>query len=374
MPDLRSFARSIYCDQFMIRPRLRPLAVAAVIAGAVATVTLFVPPPKFILRQIALAAAPDLISGVDAEDGRARRLLKRTLSSYVQIAVASHLSATVPVEGRRDEEILYDFMRIVRARTLNHLQFDHGPRTWPMLLTGAGFCDQINAAVAQLAASHFSRTEIYALWDPVRKTSPHTIGRVWSERRKEWLYFDAFWDEPTIYTRDSVGRPHFVALFPPQHVPGRGPRLTMEYALDGTPLSSFPRTFGQFLITRSLHGGATNVATAANAYSSSNDDGDWGMLKSPASPAVKPPATPIQPRRAGGEKTGAEQKAAERDTYELISRRFLAARFDHLFTGEAPLDEYRNIAAVGMRQSDPRTQYVARLASSLVKAHRNGNR
>ncbi len=72
----------------------------------------------------------------------------------------------------------------------------------PAILRGTGYCDQINGFAAHRLARSFPHAQAWALVDPETGISPHTIGRVWSDQRNEWLYFDTFFQGVTIFRRN----------------------------------------------------------------------------------------------------------------------------------------------------------------------------
>jgi hypothetical protein len=126
---------------------------------------------------------------------------------------------------------------------LNQTQVPHLPRRWSSLASGLGWCDQINGAAARVAAHAFKRAQLYALYDAAHKTSPHTIGRVWSDGRNDWLYFDAFYETPVVFARKQNGAPEFVAM---GHTAmrSRGPAPEGVYRLRGWVMNEYRPSFG----------------------------------------------------------------------------------------------------------------------------------
>src|SRR5947207_3978232 len=158
---------------------------------------LFVTPPRQVLTGLVNHFPTAVLSGSEA-DTRVTRVFKRSLQLYIGSALASYLAARIEAAGESDEAILLRIMERVREVVLNQRQVPHAARTWSSLVSGLGYCDQINGEAAHVASHHFPRAQIYALYDAVRQSSPHSIGRVWSDTRRDWLYFDASADQPVI--------------------------------------------------------------------------------------------------------------------------------------------------------------------------------
>ncbi|MDP9348745.1 MAG: hypothetical protein M3P24_06345, partial [Gemmatimonadota bacterium] len=79
--------------------------------------------------------------------------------------------------------------------------------------------------------------------------SPHTVGRVWSPERQEWLYFDIFWGGVVVFRQLPGGGLEFLARegVPPDR-PGE-PQLRELYALveHGQTLNEYRSTFLGYL-------------------------------------------------------------------------------------------------------------------------------
>src|SRR5207249_2183247 len=61
-----------------------------------------------------------------------------------------------------------------------------------------------------VASHRFRRAQLYALYDAAHKSSPHTIGRIWSDERRDWLYFDASFDTPIMFAKRGGGALEFI--------------------------------------------------------------------------------------------------------------------------------------------------------------------
>ncbi len=228
-------------------------------------VVLFAPPPRPLLRGLVSYSYPFLMEGDSAGASRVARLSKKLLRVYVNVALARTLADRVLEEGGSDEEILGRMLAEVRAIVLTPAaprDVRFATESWPALLSGVGYCDQVNAIVCRMAAHHFPKAELVALMAADGASSPHAIGRVWSEHRGQWLYFDAFFATPVIFTREGDG-PRFLSVDGGVSMPSRGVAPPEIYALAERTLSDFPGTFGMYLIRRATSGSLDPEESAA---------------------------------------------------------------------------------------------------------------
>jgi hypothetical protein len=346
--------------------RLKVIAALGILALMAGAFVLFVTPPPMLIKQVAISSSAWLMAGSVPSDGPVTRLAKRFLGAYIQTSIAGNLVKPVETSRESDEQVLHRIMVIVRSKTFNHLQFGHAPQTWPILVSGAGYCDQINAAVATLAAHRFPRAEVFAMWDPVKKTSPHTIGRVWSPQKNDWLYYDAFFAEPVVYTMDAKG-PHFLRADASAIIPKRGQPDAGLYELGGNPMGNFTPTFAGYVASRLKSGGVKNAATAENTAVALNvqralqiearEESVDAEAKAKAVAALIPEAS-----------VSADEK--ER-AFESIAKAFVTARMDHVFGEEVPVEEYRRIAADPDAKLDQRAENIAELARTFAETSKN---
>jgi hypothetical protein len=325
----------------MLLPRFRWfVAYTLTVFLGLAALVLFVPPPRPLLRQLALYSSDTLMRG---ESGAGARLLR----GFVQSSIAAHMANDAAAEGGSDEEILMRMMLRVRRTVLNarnELDTRYDARHWPALVSGLGYCDQINGAVCSVAAHRFGRVELFALYDRVNLASPHTIGRVWSERRGEWLYFDAAFATPVVFTKDAAGKPHIVRSEPRSPFSPREDVPPGSYDLPGWPMARFPRTFAMYIyyrlrppFDRQIVAGADGEASSANA----------GVLTTP--PVLTLAATSYPPERADARRSDA--------VYQRVAREYLEARIDHLL-GIPSRDAYRAVASADAVEDDRATEMI----------------
>lgn len=163
---------------------------------------LFLTPPPSLLRGMAATFPSDLVGGSESREGLSR-IFGRTLEVYTRSALAAYVAERAQVNDA-SPAALARAIRAVRETVLTYEEVPHPARTWSALVVGFGYCDQVNAAVGRVSARAFDNVQLYALFDPVRRLSPHTIGRAWSGELKEWIYFDAMFDEPVLFLRHGA--------------------------------------------------------------------------------------------------------------------------------------------------------------------------
>jgi hypothetical protein len=195
----------------------------------------------------------------------------------------------------------------------------------------------VNAAVAAIAARRFEKAELYALVDSASGSSPHTIGRVWSSKRGEWLYFDAFYADAVIFTKDSTGSPRFLETDDPRVI-SRGEISRETYSMGGVRLSGFRSTFGRYL---------------------------WTRLTEEKPPTFPPPLGPVAVGPPANPFPGRDDAV-----FRKVARAYAAARVEDLF-GERPVEGYRKIAADPLCQRDERAWEIAVLARAMADADEN---
>ena len=225
----------------------RRLLISVVTVIVVAGWVLFVRPPRPVIRALVNAFPTAVLTGSDADTG-VTRFFKRSLHLYVKSALASYVAERLDTENDRDEAALLRIIAHVRGITLNQTQVPHAAKTWLSLASGLGYCDQINGVVAHVASHRFRRAQLYALYDAAHKSSPHTIGRIWSDERRDWLYFDASFDTPIMFAKRSDGAPEFIDARA-RAIVSRGRPAIDLYSLPGWVMNEYrPSVAGQLEI------------------------------------------------------------------------------------------------------------------------------
>jgi len=303
----------------MVKSWRRWLGIALPVTAAAGWV-LFVPPPPHLLAALVNRFPTAVLSGSETDTGMTR-VFKRSLQLYVGSALASYLAARIEARGESDETILLRIMERVRGVVLNQQQVPHAARTWSSLASGLGYCDQINGEAARVASHHFRRAQIYALYDTVRHSSPHSIGRVWSGARRDWLYFDASGDKPVIFSKGRSGAPAFVDARG-HDIATRG-RVAVElYSLPGWVMNEYrPSVAGHIAAALSERFSHPSMPAVE-----ARNEGARTQSSSPAAPVPGP----IPSAQA---KNDPAPWAVDDGVFERVAAAYAAARLAHLLGG-----------------------------------------
>jgi hypothetical protein len=332
----------------------------AVLLALVVAYPLVGPLPRPVVRALVQANGDWILSNyLDSPDGSPRRL--RNAGRKVLVTVALHDLAGEVAQQHRAAADAGDVRRLLavllplKEAFLNPHEVPHYASDWPVLLSGLGYCDQVNGAAAMVLAKLFPVSETYNIWDPLRRG--HTIGRVWSDEYADWLYYDVFYDEVVVFRQSPGGGIRLLAREQPQSVPGGREGMRGEaylhflgYVGGGAPMNEYRSTAGEYIVSK--------VATAVSART----------LRSVAPSRVGGAATiggpvPLLPRAVGETAALAPDPDAVRRTREA----YLAARLEHLagsWGRAAAL--YREAAGQGLRSADPDARVLGEAASLFL--------
>lgn len=322
-------------DLFRRLPRRRAAPAALLCLMAPLLPGFWVPMPLRLLRTAVVATAARTLDVERASSGLAARLdglVKTIWVNIVEYHGLAHLRRRAGPLSNAPPEVGERLVQL-RLAGLNQLDVPHTARMWSTLMSGVGFCDQLNRLGAILLAPQFSRAQTYCMNLP--SGDGHTLGRVAADGK--WLYFDAWADTPAVFTLGEDGTPQ--VLWSRRTV--RTTRVSSEidaivvrlYEATGSGwvLATYPPTLAQFWMNRIIH--PTRLRTAA-------EPGIAG-----AAPDVKPVAdcpTPVRRR---------------------IAREFVEARWEQLFGSEAESRfRYRQLASRASGYRDESVRPLIRAA------------
>jgi hypothetical protein len=347
--------------------RRRSISIILLALVAIAILVAFIPLPAPLIRVAAIESAPWLVAP-DSADGRFVRASKRIWRGYLQSSIAAYLAADVDDDSAGNDVFLLagliDRTRGLVVTTPEKLnRFD--PAEMPAIISGVGYCDQINGVVAAAAAHHFKRAELFALFDGAARITPHTIGRVWSTRRHEWLYFDAFFEEPVIFRRGPEGDITFLWTRDPRWKI-RTPAPARIYQLPGWTLTRFSSSFPGYLMERIL---PSRFAPAVEEvrrqlparWTGSSARGASSSSRFPLElstrPELSPEATMRSPLRS--------VRLRNDEVYGRVAHEFVRARVQHL-TGRPNVNSYRLVARDPSARQDDRAAELALVAGRFA--------
>lgn len=166
---------------------VRGVGVAIVALATVILLILFVPPPRPIVNL--LVERYELLAL--SRDKTGAQFVAET---WATIALAGELAERVPDGPMPEAERIGRTLVALKPLFISQTELPHSPASTTSLLSGVGWCDQVNAAGAQILARRYPIAETVAI--PATTTSAgHTIGRVWAGR---WLYFDLWADDLVV--------------------------------------------------------------------------------------------------------------------------------------------------------------------------------
>ncbi len=217
----------------------------------------FAPLPDAATRVLVRSASTWISTdyGATRRDGLhlARYVERKFVASLAEYGLAEMFRRHHPVPDEADEvSRIAARLTAVRATILSQRELPHRAGSWPVSLSGIGWCDQINGVVAMILAAEFDPVDLVGVVDPVTGAG-HTIGRAWSDDGGQWLYFDVWGDRAVVFT---AARQAQVRMLAEITVPSEAPLDASTTALLtrfwqqaplGVPFNRFGATFGEYL-------------------------------------------------------------------------------------------------------------------------------
>jgi len=126
---------------------------------------------------------------------------RKLINNYARHALIAELNERLPKVPASYDDVqkMRYYLHTIAELLVSQADFDAVPPNCALFTLGFGYCDQVNGAAAILLSHHFKKSEVYSLRYP-NGVSPHTIGRVWSDQRREWLYYDIWPMDKLIFT------------------------------------------------------------------------------------------------------------------------------------------------------------------------------
>lgn len=146
------------------------LAAGVILAGAIDWL------PRRVIRRLAMTPGA-ILRPSGNESGLIANLNAIRRGVIEQNLVRNLRRRVVVAKGGSDEARILDLLTPLKTQVLNEFLIPHQAESWPVLLAGLGWCDQVNSVGTEMLASDFPRSQIFALYDPVEESSTHTIGR-----------------------------------------------------------------------------------------------------------------------------------------------------------------------------------------------------
>jgi hypothetical protein len=308
--------------------------LATVLAAGLAVALLSITPPRPVARRILLTISDRVLFAPD-ETQRARYAVHKVLGMYLEYMIAGKMARTAAARSDLHDDVARIAYVLSRAnvRMISADEIPHSSQDWPVLVAGVGYCDQVNAAVCRILAHSFPRAQLFALHDPATGASPHTIGRVWSNERKEWLYFDAFYAQ-VVFRRTAGGGIEILSNVDN----GPNAEVLSYYRLGGWVMSEYPSTFPAFL---------ANSICKRRRSAPTPEEQPPQTASAPALPVTPAPTTPVQPVNVVS--LPVPDEAASR----RVAQTYVRARADDLFGDPNDAKKGYRLVAAATEELDP---------------------
>jgi hypothetical protein len=311
---------------------LAAVLVASLTAGA-ALAFLSITPPKPVARRMLLVVSDRALLPPRHSEGAGYALYK-IVGMYLEYTIAGKMARTAAAQRDLHGDVARIAFVLERAqqRMLSAAEVPHDPQDWPVLVAGVGYCDQVNAAICRILAHSFPRAQLFALYDPATNSSPHAIGRVWSNERHEWLYFDGFYRR-VVFRKTADGNVEILS-----DAGTRRAKSTIDalpwYRLGGWVMSEYPSTYPMYV--------ASNIRKRWQSRESPPPvlpppaQTSPALAAPPPAPAAPPPVTDTAPPPPPPNIDAASHS---------IAKAYVRARADDLF-GD-PQEAKKEYCAVG---------------------------
>jgi hypothetical protein len=172
--------------------------VAVALAGLV-TVLLFLPLPAPVLSFLADRSASWMLDPAPDRGFAAARAGRRFAGLAVQQGLADAFLDSRPLpKDLSDAERIGRRLAGLKPLLISQTELPHAPVDPPVALAGIGWCDGINGFAATVLAREFPRVEIVGVIAPGGRGG-HSFGRIWSAPASEWLYFDLWTEEVSVF-------------------------------------------------------------------------------------------------------------------------------------------------------------------------------
>jgi hypothetical protein len=321
------------------------LGFACLFLALLAAQLLIPPLPEAVTRWLILHSEGWILSAYqaglpDGPAGPAPSAYHQFVATMVEHSLIYHFGRRHRVSSEvGDVGRLKAYLVPLKRRLLTQNAIPHGPRAWPVFISGIGFCDQVNRVAALLLAREFPRSQTYNLLC-AEPYAGHTIGRVWSNEFHDWLYYDLWGDEVVVFRLDGAGAVDFLAREHPLPVsyssPAYDPILRRLYdrTKDGWVQKEYHATFGRYLFEKIWEG----ISGRPASQPAPPEDGKAAeaLLVAPRGPALN------------------EQEVCDSRAVDAFYRSYLEARLEHILGDESRATaKYRVLSVTDAEDEQP---------------------
>lgn len=242
------------------RARCLHIAFALLALSLIAIQILAQPLPEPIVGRIILACDGWILTRYDVKADESPAPIDgpfhQFLTTYLEHSLVAHFRQKhrVPA-GVDDVSRIIAYLSSLKLRLLTTSAVTHPARSWPVVLSGVGWCDQVNRIAALMFAREFPISQTFNVYC-AEPYAGHSIGRVWSNQARGWLYYDVWGDEVVVYRLNPACEVEYLARRHP--APGHFDTDEIDRTLKrlyaatarGWIMNDYRPTFGAYLLRK----------------------------------------------------------------------------------------------------------------------------
>jgi hypothetical protein len=178
-----------------------------------------------------------------------RRFIQYTIIRELHDRMGLRLA---PATAQDEIEAMRNGLLAFRSYVRSQSEIPHRMLDCPAIVSGLGWCNQINEDAAIWLAQEFDVCYVVAIYDSKTKLG-HTIGRVKSRIDGQWIYFDAWPAEPCLFKVTLEGKLDYQ---PPAADVTATPERDVDFQFldalaEHSPITgTFPRSYFGYLAAR----------------------------------------------------------------------------------------------------------------------------
>ena len=199
--------------------------------------------------------------------------LERRLVQYTIIReLHGRTAGLAPTTAIEEIEALKNSLLAFRSYVRTQSEIPHRMLDCPAIVSGLGWCNQINEDAAIWLAQEFGVCYVVAIYDPETKKG-HTIGRAKSRFDGQWIYFDAWPPKPCLFKVTQQGTADYLPAKTAAAAASALPERDMDFQrLDAlaahSPITgTFSRNYVGYLASRLTRHEDTRVVEAGTIES-----------------------------------------------------------------------------------------------------------
>ena len=184
------------------KPRKRKMIWVVLGAGVVLLLAqlLFLPLPRVALNLLFTNNAAWLLNDRERAGSIPERMARVFTGELLQQSIVAHLHDRFGKRVWRDDAAYAGaLLHRLRPTLISQREIYHTAVGTPPVLSGLGWCDELNGVAGRLLAHDFDRVEIVGVNPTKPGMGGHSFGRFWSKQYNDWLYFDIWTEEVLLF-------------------------------------------------------------------------------------------------------------------------------------------------------------------------------